>query len=156
MSFNSHLALGKILLFLFVEQSPNLCLLASLLSRSPRSVPNRSPRSVGHWRRRQTDRQVFSLRVMALFSVSFTQRILECGDIVLGVRGKPFVWEERRRFHEVCVGLDRSLLEVVGVGLITCGEVELLSAGAVDHSLVPIEKTVRTWYFWSFFFAQLE
>ena len=31
------------------------------------------------------------------------------GDvIVLGVLGKPFVGEERRRGQELCVGLDRS------------------------------------------------
>ena len=29
---------------------------------------------------------------------------------------KPFVGEERRRVQELCVGLDRSLLEVEGVG----------------------------------------
>ena len=34
--------------------------------------------------------------------------------------------EERRRVQELCVGLDGSLLEVEAVGLITCGEVELV------------------------------
>ena len=42
------LALGKNSLFLFVEQSPTLCILAILLSRSLRSVSNRSLRSVTH------------------------------------------------------------------------------------------------------------
>ena len=42
------------------------------------------------------------------------------------VRQKPFVGEERRRVQELYLWLDRSLLEVVGVGLITCGEVELV------------------------------
>ena len=42
------------------------------------------------------------------------------------VLGKPFVGEERQRVQELCVGLDRSLLEVVSVGLMTCGEVELV------------------------------
>ena len=63
---------------------------------------------------------------MAMYSVSFAQHTLECSVIVLGVRGKTFVGEERRRVQELCVGLDRSLLEVVGVELITCVEVGLV------------------------------
>ena len=55
--------------------------------------------------------------------MSFTQHILECSVIELGVLGKPLLGEERRRGQELCVGLDVSLLEVVGVGLITCEEV---------------------------------
>ena len=39
---------------------------------------------------------------------------------------ETFVREERRRVQELRAGLDRSLLEVVGVGLITCAEVELV------------------------------
>ena len=61
-----------------------------------------------------------------MYSVNFTKHTLECSVIVLGVRGKPFVGEERRRVQELCVGLDGSLLEVVGVGLITCVEVNLV------------------------------
>ena len=57
-----------------------------------------------------------------MYSMSFTKHTLECSVIVLGVRGKPFVGEERRRVQE----LDRSLLEVVGVGLFTCAEVGLV------------------------------
>ena len=64
-----------------------------------------------------------------MYSVIFTQHILECGVIVLGVLGKPLLGEERRRVQELCVGLDRSLLEVVGVGLITCVEVGLVNGG---------------------------
>ena len=48
------------------------------------------------------------------------EHILECSVIVFGVCGKNCVGEERRRGQEICVGLDVSLLEVVGVGLITC------------------------------------
>ena len=59
-SVNFCLALGKNSLFLSVQQSSNLCILTTWLSRSPRSFSNRSPRSFGH-RRRLTDRQVFSL-----------------------------------------------------------------------------------------------
>ena len=62
-----------------------------------------------------------------------TKHTLECSVIVLRVLGKPFVGEERRRDQELCVGLDRSLLEVVGVGLITCGEGELVGGA---HTLV--------------------
>ena len=51
-----------------------------------------------------------------MYSVSFTKHTLECGVIVLGVLGKPFVGEDRRR----------GLLEVVGVGLITCVRVGLV------------------------------
>ena len=56
---------------------------------------------------------------MDMYSVSFTQHILECGVIVHGVLGKPLLGE-RRWGQELCVGLDVSLLEVAGVGLITC------------------------------------
>ena len=63
---------------------------------------------------------------MAMYSVSFAKHTLECGVIVLGVLGKPFVGEERRRGQELCLGLDRSLLEVGGVVLITCVGVGLV------------------------------
>ena len=43
--------------------------------------------------------------------------------------GYPSVGEERRRVQELCVGLDRSFLKVVGVGLITCVEVGLVKRG---------------------------
>ena len=42
------LAFRMNLLFLFVEQSPNLCFLVSLFNGSHRSISNGSPRSVGH------------------------------------------------------------------------------------------------------------
>ena len=57
---------------------------------------------------------------MAMYSVSIAKHTLECSVIEVGVRGKPFVGEERRRVQELYVGLGSSLLEVVGVGLITC------------------------------------
>ena len=57
---------------------------------------------------------------------------LECSVIVVGVRRRDFVGEERRRVQELRVGLDIGLLEVVSVGLIICGEEEL--AGQV-HTL---------------------
>ena len=59
-------------------------------------------------------------------SVCLVKHILECSVIVVGVRRRDFVGEERRRVQELRVGLDYRLLEVVGVGLITCGEEDLV------------------------------
>ena len=62
---------------------------------------------------------------------------------------ETFVGEERQRVQELCVGLDSSLLEVVGVGLITCAEVGLVrqvhtlfvrSAQQVVHELQVREE----------------
>ena len=61
-----------------------------------------------------------------MYSVSFAKHTLECSVILFGVRGKTHVGEERRRVQELCVGVDSSLLEVVGVGLITCAAVGLV------------------------------
>ena len=84
-----------------------------------------------------------------MYSVSFAKHTLECSVIVFGVRGKPFVGEERRRVQELYEGFDSSLLEVIGVGLITCVGVGLVrqvhthfvrSAQQVVHELqVPEE-----------------
>ena len=60
-----------------------------------------------------------------MYSVSFAKHALECRVIVFSVRGKTYVGEGRR-LQELCVGLDSSLLEVVGVGLVTCVEVGLV------------------------------
>ena len=59
---------------------------------------------------------------MAMYSVSFVKHTIECSVIVLDVLGEPFLGELRVG-QGLCVGLDVSLLEVVGVGLITCEEV---------------------------------
>ena len=45
--------------------------------------------------------------------------------IVVGVRSRGFVGEERRRVQELHVELHCGLVEVMGLGLITCGEEEL-------------------------------
>ena len=73
-------------------------------------------------RRRLTDRQAFSLGVIDMYSVCFAKHILECGVIVLQVLEEPLLGELWVG-QGLCVGLDVSLLEVVGVGLITCEEV---------------------------------
>ena len=51
-----------------------------------------------------------------MYSVCFVKHILECGVVVLHVLEEPLLGELW------CVGLDVSLLDVVGVGLITCQE----------------------------------
>ena len=57
-----------------------------------------------------------------MYSVCFPKHILECGVIVIHVLEEPLLGELWVG-PGLCVGLDESLLEVVGVGLITCEEV---------------------------------
>ena len=122
---DSCLTLNNNSLFLIVQQSSNLCTMTIWLSRPSRFFSNRSSRFFGHRRRRLTDKQVFSLRVMDMYFVSFTQHIHECDVIVFGVLGKTLIGE-RRWGQELCVRLDVSLPEVVGVGPITCEGVKLV------------------------------
>ena len=61
------------------------------------------------------------------------EHVFECSAIVIGVRRRDFVGEERRHVQELHVGLDYGLVEVMGLGLITCGEGELVSG---VHTLV--------------------
>ena len=75
-----------------------------------------------------------------MYSVSFAKHTLECSVIVVGIRRRDFVGEERRRVQELCVGLDGSLLEVKAVGLITCAEVELVRQ---VHTLVVRSAQVK-------------
>ena len=53
--------------------------------------------------------------------------------IVVWVRRRDFVGEERRRVQELHVGLDCGLVEVMGLGLKTCGEEEFVRG---VHTLV--------------------
>ena len=53
------------------------------------------------------------------------KHILECGVIVLDVLGEPLLGELWVG-QGLCVGLDVSLHEVVGIGLITCEEVGVI------------------------------
>ena len=55
------------------------------------------------------------------------EHAFECSVIAVGVRSRGFVGEERRRVQELHVGLDCGLVEVMGLGLITCVERELVS-----------------------------
>ena len=55
------------------------------------------------------------------------EHVFECSVIVVGIRTRGFVGEERQRVQELHVGLDCGLVEVMGLGLITCVEVELVS-----------------------------
>ena len=72
----------------------------------------------------------------------------ECSVIVVWVRRRDFVGEERRRVQELHVGLDRGLLEVMGLWLITFVEEEVvrgvhtLIAGVVQvyHRLHVVEE----------------
>ena len=60
-----------------------------------------------------------------MYSVCFAKHILECGIIVLHVLEEPLLgelWDDQG----LCIGLDVSLLEIVGVGLITCEDVRVV------------------------------
>ena len=52
------------------------------------------------------------------------EHILECRIVVVQVRNRGRVREERQRVQELHVGLDCRLVEVMGLGLLTCGEGE--------------------------------
>ena len=76
------------------------------------------------------------------------EHILECRVVVVRVRSRGRVGEERRRVQKLHVGLDCGLVEVMFLGLITCGEGEdvvgvhtLLSGVAqVCHELLVDEE----------------
>ena len=54
-----------------------------------------------------------------MFSVCVIKHLLERGVIVIHILEEPLLWELLLG-QGLCEGLDRSLLEVVVVGLITC------------------------------------
>ena len=64
--------------------------------------------------------------MIGLNSMCLMEHVFECSVIVVGVRSRGFVGEERRRVQELHVGLDCGLVEVMGLGLITCGEEEVV------------------------------
>ena len=110
-------------------------------NRTPCSLSNGSPRSLGHGRRRLTDRQAFSLGVIDMYSVCFVKHILERGVNVIDIHEEPLLGELLVG-QGLCVGLDVSLLEVVGVGLITCVGEGLVSW---PHLLVGGVHSVTTY-----------
>ena len=57
------------------------------------------------------------------------EHVLECGVVVVRVRSRGRVGEERQRVQELHVGL----VEVMGLGLVTCGEGE---DGSSVHTLL--------------------
>ena len=61
-----------------------------------------------------------------MYSVCFVKHILECGVIVLHVLEEPLLGELWVG-QGLCAGLDVSLVEVVGVGLITCEEIGVVN-----------------------------
>ena len=81
------------------------------------------------------------------------EHVFECSVIVVGLRSRGFVREERRRVQELHVGLDCGLVEVMGLGLITCGEEEVvrgvhtLIAGVVQvyHRHHVVEEEEKGW-----------
>ena len=75
-----------------------------------------------------------------MYSVCFAKHILECGVIVLYVLEEPLLGELRGG-QGLCVGLDVSLLDVVGVGLITCEGVSLVKR---VHTLFGEVRSVTT------------
>ena len=87
-------------------------------------------------------------RVIDLRSMYLMEHVFECSVIVVGVSRRDFVGEERRRVQELHVGLDCGLVEVMVLGLITCGEeglvrgVHTLVAGVVQvyHRLHVVEE----------------
>ena len=97
---------------------------------------NGSLRSFGHGRRRLTNRQAFSLGVIDMFSVCVVKHLLERGVIVIHIL-------EGLLLRELWLGqgLDISLHEVVGLGLITCAEVGIVRR---HHLLVGGVRSVIT------------
>ena len=76
------------------------------------------------------------------------EHILECRVVVVRVRSRGRVGAERRRVQELHVRLDCGLVEVMGLGLITCVEgedvvgVHTLLSGVVQvcHELLVGEE----------------
>ena len=75
-----------------------------------------------------------------MYSVCIVKHLLERGVIVLHVLEEPLLGELWVR-QGLCVGLDESLLEVVGLGLITCEEVRVVKG---VHTLSGEVRSVAT------------
>ena len=81
---------GEDLLPLSVQKSPNLCEFRVLFLTC---FNNGLPGSIGHRRRRLTNRQAFSLGVMDLFSVCVKEHLTDCGIVVIHVLEEPLLGE---------------------------------------------------------------
>ena len=113
---NVRLTIGEDLLPLTVQKSPNLCVFSvSFLT----SFHNGLPRSIGHGRRRLTNRQAFSLGVIDLFSVCTEECLTDCGIVAIHVLEEPLLGEPLLG-HGVLIELDVRLCMEVVLGLITC------------------------------------
>ena len=110
------LTAGEHLLPLSVQKSPNLCVFRVLFLTG---FHNGLPVSIGHGRRRLTNRQAFSLGMIDLFSVCIEEHLTDCGIIVTHVLEEPLLGEPLLG-HGLCEGLDVSLREEVVLGLVTC------------------------------------
>ena len=75
-----------------------------------------------------------------MFSVCVMKHLLERGVIVIHILEEPLL-RELWLGQGLCEGLDTSLLEVVGVGLITCAEVGFVRR---PHLLVGGVHSVTT------------
>ena len=79
--------------------------------------------------------------MIGLRSMCLLEHVFECSVIVVGVRRRDCVGEERRRVQELHVGLDWGPVEVVRLRLITCGEGELVGGvHKVYHELQELEE----------------
>ena len=70
------------------------------------------------------------------------EHVFECSVIEVGIRRRDFVGEERRRVQELHVGLDCGLVEDVGLGLITCGEEEVVGGVHTPHCMELCRFTI--------------
>ena len=92
------LTVGEDLLPLSVQKSPNLCVFSIQFLTS---FDNGLPRSIGHGRRRLTNREAFSLGVIDLFSVCFEEHLPDFGIVV--IRNRCSVVDSVRDSTRVCV-----------------------------------------------------
>ena len=87
-----------------------------------------------------TDRQIFSLGVIDVYSVCVMKHLLERGVIVIHILEEPLLGELWVG-QGLCEGLDISLHEVVGFGLITCEQVGVVKG---VHVLSGEARSVTT------------
>ena len=116
MSPDLRLTVGEDLLPMSVQKSPNLCVFSVWFLTS---FHNGLPRSIGHGRRRLTNRQAFSLGVIDLFSVCVEEHLTDCGTVAIHILEEPLLGEPLPG-RGLCEGLNISLREEVVLGLMAC------------------------------------